>query len=126
MMPKLKRTELIELSFGFKNRKLKKMVQSKAISGSDHPNMSEIGVTTAKKALVFSTINPVINTKVCGHLINVTDKAPIGEWSTKNLDVNTQVTGSKIRNMVEELSSTKMVTDTMVTGSMECPKAKVA
>lgn len=84
MIQEHRRMGLIELFFGFKNKRLKKMVLLKVISGLDLLSMLVTGVITANKALVFNTTRVVINMKVCGHLISVTDREPSGEWKTRS------------------------------------------
>ncbi len=83
-MQKRRRTEHIELYFGCKNRRQKKMAQLKATSGLVLRSMSETGVTTAKKVSAFSTTKMEISTKVCGHLISAKGKAHTGAWKAKN------------------------------------------
>lgn len=116
---------LIELFFGFKNRRRKKMVLLKVISGLDLLSMLVTGVITANKALVFNTTRVVINMKECGHLISVMGREPSGEWKTKSLDVSILAIGLKIRSMVVVHFSIRMVIDTTDTGLTECHKAKV-
>ena len=66
----------------------------------------------------------VINMKGCGELIKDTDKELIGEMKQENWGESILVTGMKIKNMVEEHSSTKMETDMMDIGSMDSHREK--
>ena len=117
--------DLIELFSGFKNKRLRRTALSKVTSGLDQLSTLVTGVITANKDLVFNTIRAVINTKACGHLINVTVKVPSGVWKTKNLDVNIQAIGSRTRSTAEAHFSIRMATDTTDTGSTVCHKVKV-
>jgi hypothetical protein len=116
MTLKHRKTELIELFSGFKNKKQKKMAQSKEISGFHLQSTLEIGVITVKRDLVFNITKTVINTKECGRLIKDMVRVHTGVWRLRNLDVNTQETGLKTRNMEEEHFSTKMEIVTTVIG----------
>lgn len=69
---------------GFKNRKQRKMAQSKVISGSHRLSMLETGVTTAKKVLASSTTRTVTSTRVCGRSTSVMVKVLIGKTKTKS------------------------------------------
>ena len=118
--------ELTELFSGSRNRKRKRTAQLKEISGFPLLNTLVTGATTARKALESSTTKMATNTKECGPLINATVKELTGEMKKRNLDVNTQATGSKIKSMVEEHFSTRTETVTTGTGSTACHKGRAA
>ena len=63
--------------------------------------------------------------KECGKETKDMDKEHTGEMKVENSEENILETGVKTKNTVEALSSTKMETDTMVTGLVECHKEKV-
>ena len=108
--------ERTELSSGYKNKKQRKMAQLRETNGSAQASTLVTGAIIVKKASVFSTIRMGTNMKECGQSINVMVRVLTGGWKTKNFDVNILVTGSKTRNMEEELSFIKMETATTDTG----------
>lgn len=125
MMQKLKRTELTELSSGFKNKKPKKMELSRVTSGYHPQSMSAIGEITAKRGSVSSTTRMATNTKECGQLTNDTVRAHTGEMKIRNSDVNIPATGLKIKSTAVEHFSIKMAIVTTDIGLMDNPKEKV-
>ena len=72
----------------------------------------------------FNSTTMATSTKDCGKEISAMAKELTGVMKQESFVVSTQETGMKTRNMVEVLSSTKMVTDTTDTGSQECLRAK--
>jgi len=109
MMRKLRRMELTELFSGFKNKRLRKTVPSRVISGCHRLSMSEIGETTVKKGSAFSTIKTETNMKGCGQLTNDMARELTGETKARNSAVNILATGLKTRSMVAVRFSTRMV-----------------
>lgn len=75
-----------------------------------------IGRIIVKMVSGFNFIKMEINTKACGVETSDMVKELIGGMRMENLEENIQEIGFRIRNMVEELSFTKMGIDMMVTG----------
>lgn len=101
------------------------MEASRERSGLTRAGTLETGKTTRKMALVFSSTRMATSMRDYGKEINVMVKALTGVTNRASYVENTQVTGLKTKNMVEELFSIKMEIDMMDTGSMEWPKEKV-
>jgi len=125
LMQKHKRMDHIEVYTGSKRSQSKKMVQFKEKCGLSLQDILVTGETTAKKDSVFNSIRMEISTKVCGQWIRNMVKVPTGEMKIASLEENIPEIGSKIRSMVEELSSSKTLIGTMDIGSMVCHKEKV-
>jgi hypothetical protein len=83
------------------------------------------GEITARKDSESNFIRTVISMRACGLWTRNMVKVLIGEMTLINSEENTLEIGSKIKNMEEELSSLKIVTDTMDIGSTVCHKEKV-
>ena len=116
--------ELTEVCIGCKRSKLRKMEPSREKSGNHLKSISETGETTSRKVSVFNSTRVETSMRVCGLKIKDMAKVPTGELKVRNSEESTQETGMKIKSMEEELSSTRMETDTMVTGSMDSHKER--
>ena len=116
LIPKLRRTEHIEVSTGSRRRPNKKMEASREKSGKVHQDTLVTGETTARKASVSNSFRTVTSMKACGPKTRDMVRVHTGEMKPINSEENTLVTGMKTRNTVEVLSSTRMATDTMATG----------
>jgi hypothetical protein len=84
MMLRLRKMELTELFSGFKNKKQRRMAQSKVINGFLRLSMSETGATIAKKVSASSTTKMETSTRACGQLTNVMVRGLTGKMKTKN------------------------------------------
>tara|TARA_B110000285_G_scaffold219901_1_gene271029 strand:+ start:241 stop:549 length:309 start_codon:yes stop_codon:yes gene_type:complete len=93
--------------------------------GLDHQDILVTGEITVKKDSESNFIRTEINMKVCGLWTRNMVKVLIGEMTPINSEESTLVIGSKIKNMEEEHSSSKIVIDTMDIGSTVCHKEKV-
>ena len=93
-------------------------------NGNKLQDISEIGKIIAKMASEYSFIKMQTNTKVCGRVIDATDKVHTGETKQVNCAENILEIGLKIRNMEEVHSSIKMETGTTGTGLMAAHKEK--
>lgn len=87
--------------------------------------ISATGKTIRRTVSASSFIKTATSMRVSGREIRDMDRELTGETKVVNLEENTLEIGLKIRNMVEELSSTKMETVMMVIGWLECLKEKV-
>lgn len=117
--------ELTEASTGSRRRSDRKTEASKERCGSPPRNTSVTGVITARKASESSSTRTETNMKVCGPSIKDMAKERTGKMKAQSCDVNTQVTGMKIKSTEEAPFSIKMETDTTVTGSMDSRRVKV-
>ena len=124
-MLKPKRMDLIDLSIGLRRSQDKKMEPSKEKCGRVPPDTSATGETTAKKDLESNSTPKATSTKACGPWTRSTVKVLIGAMKVANYEESIPVIGLKIKSMVAVHSFSKTVTDTMATGSTECPKEKV-
>ena len=106
----------IDLFIGSKRSQNKKMAPSRVKFGRDPPAISATGVTIARKALAFNSTLRVTNMKACGLWIKSMVKALTGATRAANFDASIQAIGSKTRNMVAVLFSSRIVIDTMATG----------
>ena len=123
-MLKLRRMGLIEVCTGLKRSQDKKMVRSKAKYGRPLAGILETGETTARKGSVFSSTRMATSMRACGPWTKSMDKVHTGEMRIASLGESIPVIGSRIKSMVEVLSSSRTAIDTMDTGSMECLKEK--
>ena len=73
---------------------------------------------------VFSFTITATSMKDCGKEISAMVRALTGAMKLASSAVSTLVTGMKTRSTAEALSSTRMETDTMDTGSQECLREK--
>ncbi len=100
------------------------MVALKVKNGSNLQDTLVIGKTTAKMDLASSSTRMAISMKACGVLTVAMVRVLIGGMKLENLEENTRVIGSRIRNMAEVLSFIRMETDMMGIGLMACLKGK--
>jgi hypothetical protein len=84
--------------------------------GLAHQDILVTGEITARKDSVSNFIRTVISTKVCGLWTKSMVKVLIGGMTLINSEESILEIGSKIKNMEEELSFSKIVIDTMDIG----------
>jgi hypothetical protein len=123
-MLKLRRMDHTEVFTGYRRSQDKRMEALKEKCGPDHQDILVTGEITVKKDLESNFIRTEISMKVCGLWTRNMVKVLIGEMTLINSEENTLAIGSKIKNMEEEHSSSKIVIDTMDIGSMVCHKEK--
>lgn len=124
-MQRLKRMAHTEVCTGSRRSLDRKTAASKERCGLVLQDILGTGEIIVRRVLEYSFIRMVTNMKVCGPWIKSMVRVPTGETTQINSDVSTLVIGLKTKNMVEEPFSLRILTVTMVTGSMECLKAKV-
>ncbi len=111
-------------STGSRRSRDKRTEASRERSGNTHLATLVTGRRIRRTDLAFSSTKTETNTRDYGNVISVTVKAPTGATRRANCAVNTQETGSRIKSTVAAPSSTRTATDTMVTGSLECLRAR--
>jgi len=84
--------------------------------GPVHQDILVIGEIIAKKDSESNFIRTEISMKVCGLWTRNMVKVLIGEMTLINSEESTLEIGSRIKNMEEVLSSSKIVIDTMDIG----------
>lgn len=84
LMPKLKKMDLTDLFIGLKRNQGKRMDLSREKCGRRHPGILEIGETTARKDLEYSSIQMETNMKACGPWTENTDRAHTGGMNAEN------------------------------------------
>ena len=123
-MPRLRRTDLIDLSTGLRKSQSRRMELSKEKSGKAHPAILEIGEIIARRDSVSSFILKEINTKVCGQWIKNMAKELTGDMKLVNSEENIQVIGLKTKSTEEEHFSLRTVIVMTDIGLMACHKEK--
>lgn len=109
----------------YRRSKGRRMEASRERSGNMLQGTLATGKTTRKMALVSNSTKTETSMKGSGSEINVMVKVHTGVTRMASSVVNIQVTGLMIRNMVEVLSSTKMVIVMTVIGWRACLKVRV-
>lgn len=100
------------------------MGASRERNGSRPLGTLEIGRTTAKRALAFSSTKTETNTKACGHKTAGMDRELTGGMKVESSGGSIRVIGTRIRSMEEALSSIRTEIGTMATGSMGCHRER--